>query len=114
MKTFREYLNEQIEIIDVQFYTLFEDLSTASSTTTDGIENPDAKPLFKKSTVFGKTCLEVDSDTYNACIKGKIPFKRWKNYVGDSELEQEVKKLYYKNKKLLLKNSDTGSMIYLK
>lgn len=105
---------ETIEEVDVQLYSLLEELSTASSTTTGGVDNPDAPPMFKKSTVFGHPCLEVDADTYHNCVQGKVPFKRWKKYVGDTSLESELKTMYHKNKKLLVKNANTGSMVYLK
>lgn len=106
---------ESIEEVDVQFYKLFEEMSTASSTTTGGVDKPDAEPLFKKSTAFGHPCLEVDADTYHNCVQGKVPYARWKTYISsDYKLENELKKMYHKNKKLLVKNTNTGSMIYLK
>ena len=72
MKTFSEYKQILESIEEVQ---LDED-SAPSSTVTGGVAMPDA-PKFKKTRTFGQTCIEVDSDTYHACVKGKMPFKRW-------------------------------------
>jgi hypothetical protein len=109
MKTFKEFLTEESEVKEV---TLDEE-STASSTLTGGVEMP-AAPMFKKTTVFGKPCIEVDSDTYHACVKGKIPFKRWTGYVTDDGLRDEMKKMFYKNKRLMIQDSNSGAMAYLK
>lgn len=109
MKTLQEFILESIEEIDVQLYNyLFED------TTTTGITNPDSPPLFKTTKFMNVDCLEVDSNTYSKCIQGKIPFKRWKGYTDDSSLESELKRMYHRNKKLLIKDSKTGSMVFIK
>jgi hypothetical protein len=102
---------EDIEEIDLGLTSLIE--SMAASTSTNGVANPDSKPIFKKSTEFGHPCLEVDSNTYSKCMQGKIPFKRWKNYA-ESDIENELKKMYHKTKRMLIKDSRTGSMIFIK
>lgn len=88
--------------------------STSASTMTSGVENPDSPPLFKKSKFMGHECIEVDEDTYSECMQGKMPFKRWKKYVGDESLRSEMKRMYYKNNRMLIKNSKTGSMVFVK
>jgi len=91
------------------------DESDAPTNVTAGVANPDAQPLTKGS-FAGYPCLDVDSETYVKCSrgKGKQPYARWKNYVGDKDLEEFIKKNFNKEKKLLIKNRDTGSMTFLK
>lgn len=107
MKTLKEYILENIEEV-----TLNEE-STASSTLTGGVDMPD-NPTFKKSKVFGQPCIEVDPDTYHACVKGKIPYAKWEKYVQDSALRDEMKQMFYKNKRLMIQDSTSGAMAYLK
>lgn len=92
------------------------DESEAPTNTTSGVDNPDGAPLFKKSKFAGYPCVEVDGSTYVKCSrgKGKKPYARWKQYVDDDELETFVKKNYQKEKRLLMKNRDTGAMTFIK
>lgn len=110
MKTFQEFCLENIEEVVLP---LDED-STSASTMTGGVANPDAKPLIKKSKVFGNMCIEVDSDTYHKCHSGKIPFKRWSGYIEDEDLRNEVKSEYKKNKRVMIQDQKSGSMVYIK
>lgn len=89
--------------------------SEAPTNVSSGVAQADA-PMFKKSRFAGYPCVEVDSDTYVRCSagKGKVPYDRWKKYIEDSELEEFIKKEYHKEKKLLMKNRDTGSMTFIK
>ena len=116
MTSFKEYLIESVnslEVVEAGFVDLFE--STAASTMTGGFANPDAKPLFKKSSFAGSPCIEVDDATYSACINGKKPFKHWRKFIQDDEnLRNELKQMYQKNKRVLIKNSKTGGMVYVK
>ena len=116
MTSFKEYLKESVnklEVVEAGFVDLFE--STAASTMTGGVANPDAKPLFKKSSFAGHPCLTVDDATYSACINGKKPFKHWRKFIQDDErLRDELKTMYQKNRRVLIKNSKTGAMVYVK
>lgn len=113
MKSLKEFYLSSIEEIDTGLEKFLE--SEMVNTTTSGVDNPDSKPIFKKTKEFGHVCLEVDSNTYSNCIQGKIPYSKWKRYVADNQdLEDSMKKLYRKNKRLLIKNKDTGSMTFIK
>lgn len=90
------------------------ELSTTSTTTTSGIDNPDNPMTIKTGKEFGIPCIEVDDETYSNCIKGKVPFKKWKNYTNDKNLENEMKNMYKKNNKLIVKNSKDGMMSFVK
>lgn len=107
MKTFSEFARN-IKTLDYDIMSIFED-----TTTTAGIENPDAKPI-GKTKFIGHNCIEVDDETYSNCISGKEKFARWVNYVGDDNLRKELKNMYNKNKRLLIQNSKTGGMVYIK
>lgn len=113
MKSFKEYLLESIEIVDINFGQILE--STGASTLTSGIANSDAAPLFKKSSFAGAPCIEVDDATYSSCINGKKPYSRWSKFIKDNEdLRSELKQIYQKHKRVLIKNSKTGGMVYIK
>lgn len=88
--------------------------SDAPTTTTAGMAGVDNPVQFKKSKFAGYPCIEVDDDTYMKCSQGKRKFARWRKYVEEEELEKYVKKNFHKEKKLLLKNSKTGSMVFIK
>jgi hypothetical protein len=108
-------LNEWLESLNqIEVIELTED--TAASTTTSGVANPDGKVLtsIKRDKFMGHTCYEIDEDSYCNLIQGKTPFKHWAGYISDETVRNEVKTAFYKNKKLLVRNEKTGSMIYVK
>lgn len=106
LKSFLEYLKERSELTE----------SDAPTTTTSGVAMGDAKPLFTKSKFAGYPCVEVDGETYVNCSRGggKQPYARWKKYVADEELENFIKKNYHKEKRLVMKNRENGSMTFIK
>ena len=90
---------------------------TSVSTTTDGVDNGDAQPLtmtLKRDKFIGLDCISMDDDTYMKCVKGKVPFARWSGYVEDEEMREQIKRMYQKSNRLLVKNERTGAMAYLK
>lgn len=115
MKTFNEFLQESklenISTVDVQ---LMDEEATTSATTTGGVANPDAKPIFKKGTFIGHQYIEVDDETYANFMTGKVPFSRWNKNVSDPDLRDQLKDLYHKRRKLLIKNQKTGGMVFVK
>jgi hypothetical protein len=109
MKSFLEFVRDiDIKTLEYDILSIFED-----TTSTAGVANPDAKPI-GKSKFIGYNCVEVDDETYSNCIAGKERFARWVKYVGDDNLRGELKSMYNKNKRLLIKNSKTGGMVYIK
>lgn len=113
MKTFIEFTEDSISVIDINFSLILED-STSASTATSGVANPDAKPIIK-SKFMGHPCVEVDDELYSACITGKRPFERWVKTIKDDEnLRSELKSLYQKHNKVLIRNSKSGGMVFLK
>ena len=114
MKSFEDFLIENIETIDAGVEDFINEESTAATTTTSGVAMPDAKPMFKKSKFMGHHCLEVDDETYSQCIAGKQPFKRWSKYVSDEELRNHMRTMYHRNKRMLIKNNRTGGMVFVK
>jgi hypothetical protein len=65
----------------------------------------------------GVDVFEVDHDTYSKCMVGRRPYERWKNYVDiDSETGKAIRDYAFKNhkKSIILKDSSTSGMIYLK
>lgn len=105
MKTLREYLEEQDTVVE----------SDAPTNTTAGVAGKDTPMAINRTRIFGNTCVDVDDDTYNACSRGKKPHARWNRYVKDNpELEKELKKDFYKNKKLMIRSKTTGAMSFIK
>lgn len=112
--TAHKLFGDSIETIDVDAGSILGEQSTAASTSTGGVAMPDSRPLGRKSKFMGHPCVEVDDETFSQCIRGKTPFKRWAKYVGDDELRGEMRKMYQKNKRMLIKNSRTGGMVFVK
>lgn len=64
----------------------------------------------------GAKVFEVDGDTLWKSRNGKPKFARWKKYVGEDEVGDEIR-LYAKNnpkKEIILKNNRTGEMMFLR
>lgn len=99
MKTLKEFIVES---------------DAPANVTGDAVSNPDSKPIFKQTMVHNKLCLEMDEDTYDKCLGGKIPFARWSKYITDEDLRNQVRSVYNKNKSILIKNSKTGAYTNLK
>lgn len=115
MKSLKEFALDNIKIVDIGLSKIINEESSSASTMTSGVANPDAgQSSFKKSKFMGHECIDVDDKTYSDCVKGKVPFKRWTKYVGDESLRSEIKNMYNKNKKMLVRNERTGGMVYLK
>lgn len=105
MKTLREYLEEKDTVVE----------SDAPTNTTAGVAGKDNPMSIKRTKIFGNPCIDVDDDTYAACSRGKQPYQRWKKYVKDNpDLEKEMKKDYYRNKKLMIRSKTTGTMSFIK
>lgn len=98
LKSLREYLAED----------------AIPTNTTSGVANSDSPPLFKSEKFAGCECIEVDDDTYMKCKFGKKPYSRWSGVVEDEPLRNFIQKRFKANDKLIVKNSKTGSMTYLK
>lgn len=81
--------------------------------TTDAVSNTET-PLFKVTKFAGVDCIEVDEDTYHKCKFGKKPYSRWSGVIEDEQLRTFVQKHYQKNVKLMVQNTKTGSITYIK
>lgn len=109
MKSFKEF-NQIVESIET---IQLDEESAEASTTTSGVENPDAKPVFKKTKFMGYPVIEVDDDTYCKCILGKKPFSRWSKFIEDEHLRDEMRSMFARNQKVLMMNSQ-GTMVFVK
>lgn len=70
----------------------------------------------KEETFAGSKVFDCDSDTFQNCRLGKKKYARYKTYVGEDEIGQEIKAYALKNpkKQIVLRDSKTGAMIYLR
>jgi len=71
-------------------------------------------PVLTVTQMGNNKCIEMDEDTYEKCIRGKIPFARWSKYIPDEEMRNEVIKMYRKHKSLFIKNAKNGTMVKFK
>ena len=108
------YGDEWEEVLYSTAWKMFKEDTATPTVTTDGVANPDSPPLFKVSKFAGMDCIEVDSDTYTKCKFGKKPHSRWSGMIEDEKLRSFVQKNYYKASKLLVTDSQTGAMTYIK
>jgi len=88
----------------------------------DGI----SPPLFSKKkneineepddSFAGISVFDCDMETFNNCRLGKKKFARYKTYVGNDEIGEKIRNYSLKNpkKSVILRNSNTGAMLYLR
>jgi hypothetical protein len=94
--------------------TMKEETSTAGIDITDA--PPKKKYVPETETFSGATVFSCDPDTFQACTHGKRKFARYSTFVGSDDLGQAIREYGLKNPKssIILKNSLTGGMIYLR
>lgn len=103
----------------LEYQVLAEDVAT---TTADVAlkDAPLGKPKKRKEleteTFAGNQVFVVDDDRFANARLGKQKFHRWSKYVGEDELGIAIREYGVSNprKPIVLKNSKTGAMIYLR
>lgn len=88
-------------------------MTDTANNVVSGVSGADV-PLGNISRFSGYKTVQVDDQTYQKCIQGKVPFERWSNYVDDQELMNTLKKHYKASKRLLVKNAVSGAMAFIK
>jgi hypothetical protein len=117
-------INKLMESADTKFkhleYQVLEEEVSASATTTADVALKD-KPLGKKKkfeteTFAGNQVFVVDQERFQNARMGKSRFHRWSKYVGEDDLGLAIREYGIGNpgKPIILKNSATGSMLYLR
>lgn len=88
---------------------LKEDMSAA--TTTGDVAMVDKPMNFAGNKVF-----KVPTQTFMKARMGKKKYTKWHNYVGEAENAEEIRSYALKNPKaaIILQDSQTGSMMYLR
>ena len=110
---------ESLDSSEVQ--SLMED-GVTTGTAGAGVHSDGGKmdmtdpPLYKKSKFAGKTCFDVDPDTFHKCRVGKKKYSRYEKYVGNGPVGEAIREYGRKNPKepIILKNDKSGTMLYLK
>jgi hypothetical protein len=102
-----------------KFKDLKEELNSVAGIA--GARPGEEPPVFhhspvRRSTFAGMTVFDCDDNTYARCIQGKKKYARYEKYVGADEFGQAIREFAFKNPKkpIVLRNSRTGEMIYLK
>jgi hypothetical protein len=67
--------------------------------------------VFASDVVF--TC---DDESFHKSRLGKVPYARYKTYVGEDEVGEKIRQYgrTYPDKNIILKNRNTGAMLYFK
>lgn len=124
------YLREQIENRSEYLDEMYkEDLSAGGGTIAGiGVENPNvsgqaeppgktyAQRKKKRKKFAGTEVFEVDPNVFMKARFGKKKYDKYENYVGNDEIGQEIR-LYgrqYPRKSIIIQDSLTGAMLYLK
>lgn len=112
-KTKRDFFEYQI---------LEEDVAVAATTTADvalrdmPLGKKKKKQQFETETFAGSQVFVVDDERFANARLGKKQFHRWSKYVGEDDLGLAIREYGVNNprKPIVLKNSKTGAMIYLR
>lgn len=82
----------------------------------DGEPGVNANNQPKTSIFAGKKCFEVDDNTFYACKNGKRKYAHYRTYVGEDETGKTIRNYGRSNPNapIIIKNSKTGAMMYLK
>ena len=88
---------------------LNEDLSAATTTS-------DVALVDKPMNFAGQRVFKVPTQTFMKARMGKKKYTKWHNYVGEAENAEEIRSYALKNPKaaIILQDSQTGSMMYLR
>lgn len=111
--------DSKTQTLFLEYQVLKED---AATTTGDVAlrDMPLGKPKKRKEleteTFAGNQVFVVDQERFANARLGKQQFHRWSKYVGEDELGLAIREYGIKNprKPIVLKNSQTGAMIYLR
>lgn len=82
--------------------------------TTDGTLNYSGNTGVSGK-AFGYDYFKCDDSTFSKCLKGRAKNKRWKNFVGDKKLSDNVRQYIKSNKgaKFLFQNERTKEFMFV-
>jgi hypothetical protein len=99
-------------------------VNTAGGNNIAGLDQPLIKaPLKRKKPdgeFAGSPVFDVDNETYKRCTHGKPTYARWKHYVDDVDVEENlldsIRTHAHRNpsKSIVLRNKSTGAMLFLR
>jgi len=80
------------------------------------IQKHKGQHMMRRRKFAGNDVFVVDNSTFHKATMGKKKWGRWKNYVGESDMHDEIKEFAYKHpyKPIVLQNEMTGAMQYLR
>lgn len=104
------------------FSESFESIKMEESIDEDAPENNSgtgnittkSEPIKPHSKYANCDVFEIDGDTFNKCAYGRMKYERWKKTLGEGDLPTTIRKHIEKtkNKRIVLKNEENGSMIF--
>lgn len=102
-------------------FKLEEDVNTVGGGSIAGANEDPPGPakltsLLRRKKFAGMEVFECNDEVYHRCINGKPKYHRYSTYVGDDEIGQAIRSygLEAQKKPIILQNSKTGHMIYLR
>lgn len=113
--TFHPYLQEAVQFVEDG---LAAPTNAAGSGAVAGIGvGPQGQPGVQVPDQFaGCKVFGVDSDTFKRCRMGKRRYSKYESYVGTGPVGEEIKTYGKKHRKkgIILMDTVTGSMLYLR
>jgi len=96
-------------------YKIVESESSTPANVTGAAVSTDVPKITPKR-FAGMDVFEVCPEVFHRCIKGKRKYLRYDTYVGDDDVGVAIRDYGRNNPKkpIVLQNSRSGSMIYLK
>ena len=72
--------------------------------------------LIRRKKFAGCEVFEIDSGRYNSCTRAKLRYERFSKFVGDDDTALAIREYarVYPTKGIMIQDSATGSMTYLK
>lgn len=73
-------------------------------------------PTLHTSTFAGRKVFSVNPDVYSKCIRGKPDRKHYRKWVDEDDVGENIRSYARKNprKSVLIQNSQTGEMVFLR
>lgn len=103
-----------------KFSVLKEDVNSVNGIAGvkpgDEPPGPDCNMGVTRRKFAGVETFEVEDDVFHKCMRGKDKFSHYKTFVGETPTGQAIREYGRKNpnSSIILQNSKTGSMIYLR
>jgi hypothetical protein len=100
----------------LDFIEIAKQLQEEAPTNVTGANVATDQPIVRRGKFANKEVFEVTGDCYSKCTFGKAKYHKYENYVGNDATGEAIRQFGRENPKasILVRNKDTGSMMYLR